>query len=125
MHTISLTAFSCSNRYGVTDESQNKLQEINRKLSEFQSSPAVLNSQISNHLSRTGLPAANDDLEIALHNAYLDGTPCFPPLRKADEAKRSGTNSSTGKNDNILKKHVSDSRIYICLHSQGSISFLY
>lgn len=112
--------FVTTYRYGYTEESQNKIQDIDRQLSAFQTQSASFAPHLSEKLERSLIVLSNEDVREAMMGTSLQSITTFPPLpgdtNNKDAEKALDTNSRIDhkksvperkeKKENVLQKQV-------------------
>jgi hypothetical protein len=119
-------------RYGYTEESQNRIEEINRQVADIQTQSTVLLPYLSEELSNSIFELSNQDVRGALAEGVVSqssAVPSFPPLpggggggglpgadidinRDTDREQESNADYQSlppkrEKKENILQKQVS------------------
>lgn len=97
----------CSCRYGHTDKSEQRIQEIDRELSALQAQSCSLGSQMSEDLTRKISALSCQDLR-----GSEAGFSAFPPLPgETVAAQKIDISNKKAKKENILQKQVRPDRL--------------
>lgn len=92
-------------RYGYTEESQNRIQEIDRQLSTIQTQSVSLEPYLSKHLSSQSLVSSlsDEDVRVAMIDTSQSVVTSFPPVPGHTKASEEAHTTSADANSHIEK----------------------